>query len=113
MNAVTVERSACALLEPDRIGHIFPGSWINANFDVWIGAEEDNHAWAQLAARAGDVTTPRRNRSADSNAIWLSKSCSLPKAAIGAGGTAPSTIPPTAKSSTSFTAATWPTSTAF
>ena len=23
----------------------FPGSWINANFDVWIGAEEDNQAW--------------------------------------------------------------------
>jgi alpha-amylase/alpha-mannosidase (GH57 family) len=27
---------------------IFPGSWINANFDVWIGAEEDNQAWTQL-----------------------------------------------------------------
>jgi hypothetical protein len=25
-----------------------PGSWINANFDVWIGAEEDNRAWALL-----------------------------------------------------------------
>jgi alpha-amylase/alpha-mannosidase (GH57 family) len=27
---------------------IFPGSWINANFDVWIGAEEDNLAWEYL-----------------------------------------------------------------
>jgi alpha-amylase/alpha-mannosidase (GH57 family) len=47
MNAVTV-REGLRLLEPDRLGYIFPGSWINANFDVWIGAEEDNHAWAQL-----------------------------------------------------------------
>jgi hypothetical protein len=29
---------------------IFPGSWINANFDVWIGAEEDNVAWEYLLA---------------------------------------------------------------
>jgi Alpha-amylase/alpha-mannosidase len=28
--------------------NIFPGSWINANFDVWIGAEEDNAAWEHL-----------------------------------------------------------------
>ena len=26
-----------------------PGSWINANFDVWIGPEEDNRAWDLLA----------------------------------------------------------------
>jgi len=25
-----------------------PGSWINANFDIWIGAEEDNLAWEYL-----------------------------------------------------------------
>jgi hypothetical protein len=30
------------------VDHIFPGSWIDANFDVWIGAEEDNQAWTQL-----------------------------------------------------------------
>ena len=30
--------------------HVFPGSWINANFDVWIGAEEDNRAWDLLLA---------------------------------------------------------------
>jgi len=47
MRAVTVSEALKAL-EPERIGHIFPGSWINANFDVWIGAEEDNQAWTQL-----------------------------------------------------------------
>ncbi|MFH1666975.1 MAG: glycoside hydrolase family 57 protein [Elusimicrobiota bacterium] len=25
--------------------HLFPGSWINANFGVWIGHQEDNLAW--------------------------------------------------------------------
>src|SRR6202011_5256458 len=28
---------------------LVPGSWINANFNVWIGAPEDNHAWDLLA----------------------------------------------------------------
>jgi alpha-amylase/alpha-mannosidase (GH57 family) len=35
-------------IEATPLGHIFPGSWINANFDVWIGAEEDNCAWEYL-----------------------------------------------------------------
>jgi alpha-amylase/alpha-mannosidase (GH57 family) len=38
--------------EPDRpkLKSIVPGSWINANFDVWIGAPEDNLAWDHLSA---------------------------------------------------------------
>src|SRR5579864_7227622 len=38
--------------EPAReaIGSIVPGSWINSNFDVWIGAPEDNVACDQLTA---------------------------------------------------------------
>jgi alpha-amylase/alpha-mannosidase (GH57 family) len=47
MRAVTVSE-ALRLLPPEPVDHIFPGSWINANFDVWIGAEEDNQAWTQL-----------------------------------------------------------------
>jgi alpha-amylase/alpha-mannosidase (GH57 family) len=47
MKAVTVSE-ALALTEAQPIDHIFPGSWINANFDVWIGAEEDNRAWEYL-----------------------------------------------------------------
>ncbi|MGA2436677.1 MAG: glycoside hydrolase family 57 protein, partial [Bryobacteraceae bacterium] len=35
-------------VEPQPLSHIIPGSWINANFDVWIGAEEDNVAWDYL-----------------------------------------------------------------
>ena len=47
MSALTVSE-AIGRLVPHHIDHIFPGSWINANFDVWIGAEEDNRAWEYL-----------------------------------------------------------------
>ena len=47
MAAVTVSE-AFKLMPAEPLDHIFPGSWINANFDVWIGAEEDNQAWTQL-----------------------------------------------------------------
>jgi len=47
MKAVTVSE-ALAATEAQPLDHIFPGSWIGANFDVWIGAEEDNKAWEYL-----------------------------------------------------------------
>ncbi len=39
---------ALAVTEPGKLTHIVPGSWINANFDIWIGADEDNRAWDLL-----------------------------------------------------------------
>ena len=55
MEAVTVGE-ALGRVEAGQLNHIFPGSWINANFDVWIGAEEDNRSWDFLlkARRAYD-----------------------------------------------------------
>lgn len=47
MEAVTVSE-ALTKVPPARLDHIFPGSWINANFDVWLGAEEDNKSWEHL-----------------------------------------------------------------
>ncbi len=47
LEALTVSE-ALAKFEPQPLDHIFPGSWINANFDVWIGAEEDNESWERL-----------------------------------------------------------------
>ena len=49
MEALTVSE-ACARVAPVSIGHMWPGSWISANFDIWIGAEEDNRAWRLLLA---------------------------------------------------------------
>ncbi|PYV32210.1 MAG: glycoside hydrolase [Acidobacteria bacterium] len=48
LRALTASEAAKAV-EPGTLAHIVPGSWINANFDVWIGAEEDNLAWDLLA----------------------------------------------------------------
>lgn len=31
-----------------RIAKLWPGSWINANFDTWIGEDEENRAWEYL-----------------------------------------------------------------
>jgi alpha-amylase/alpha-mannosidase (GH57 family) len=45
--ALTV-KEALDRIDAEPVDHIFPGSWINANFDVWIGAEEDNQAWECL-----------------------------------------------------------------
>jgi len=58
MEAVTVSE-AFRRVPAQPIDHIFPGSWINANFDVWIGAEEDNIAWRYLleARRAYETAT--------------------------------------------------------
>ena len=47
MEALTISE-ALTRLESDHLGGIFPGSWINANFDIWIGSEEDNQAWEYL-----------------------------------------------------------------
>jgi len=63
MQAVTVAE-ALQLMQPEPLDRIFPGSWINANFDVWIGAEEDNQAWAQLL-RARETFDAAQNVPAD------------------------------------------------
>ncbi len=36
--------------EYPQLKSLVPGSWINANFNVWIGAPEDNRAWDYLTA---------------------------------------------------------------
>jgi len=64
--ALTISE-ALARFEPKRIAGVVPGSWINANFDVWIGAEEDNLAWGFLldARRAYDEARDRPEISND------------------------------------------------
>jgi alpha-amylase/alpha-mannosidase (GH57 family) len=50
LNALTVSEAIDQESSPQVIESIVPGSWINSNFDVWIGAPEDNVAWDQLTA---------------------------------------------------------------
>ncbi|MDH4229361.1 MAG: glycoside hydrolase family 57 protein [Nitrospirota bacterium] len=34
----------------DRLPRLFAGSWINRDFEIWIGRDEDNQAWEHLGA---------------------------------------------------------------
>ncbi len=65
IEAVTISEAIARHKDFNRMSSIVPGSWINANFNVWIGAPEDNRAWdylhharefyAQNAARATEA----------------------------------------------------------
>ena len=65
LEAVTVSEAIERHRNISPLPSIVPGSWINANFNVWIGAPEDNRAWdylhharefyAQNAARATEA----------------------------------------------------------
>jgi len=64
LEAVTVSEAIARHHKFEPLKSLVPGSWINANFNVWIGAPEDNRAWdylhharefyAQNAARASE-----------------------------------------------------------
>ena len=40
-----------------KIERLHPGSWINANYDTWIGAPEKNRAWEYLLTARNDLET--------------------------------------------------------
>jgi alpha-amylase/alpha-mannosidase (GH57 family) len=46
--ALTASEAIAAAKDVPTTGGIFPASWINANFDVWIGHSEDVAAWELL-----------------------------------------------------------------
>jgi len=45
---LTASEAIAAAGELPTIAHIVPGSWINANFDIWAGHAEDVRAWDLL-----------------------------------------------------------------
>ncbi len=65
IEAVTISEAIARHKDFGKMTSLVPGSWINANFNVWIGAPEDNRAWdylhharqfyAQNAARASEA----------------------------------------------------------
>ncbi len=50
MEAITVSEAIARQTSFPRLTSLIPGSWINANFNVWIGAPEDNRAWDYLSS---------------------------------------------------------------
>ncbi|MGA9390566.1 MAG: glycoside hydrolase family 57 protein [Candidatus Sulfotelmatobacter sp.] len=65
LEAVTVSEAIARHRNVSPLKSLIPGSWINSNFNVWIGAPEDNRAWdylyqarefyAQNAAKASEA----------------------------------------------------------
>ena len=45
---VTISEAIARHKNFGQLSSLVPGSWINANFNVWIGAPEDNRAWDYL-----------------------------------------------------------------
>ena len=45
----TVTMSEACASATDSLPTIFPGSWINGDFYIWIGHADDHRAWSQLA----------------------------------------------------------------
>ena len=48
VEAVTVSEAIERHRDVHKLSSLVAGSWINANFNVWIGAPEDNRAWDYL-----------------------------------------------------------------
>jgi alpha-amylase/alpha-mannosidase (GH57 family) len=48
VEAVTISEAIARHHHVHPLRSITPGSWINANFNVWIGAPEDNRSWDYL-----------------------------------------------------------------
>jgi alpha-amylase/alpha-mannosidase (GH57 family) len=48
IEALTVSEAIARQDKFPTLKSLVPGSWINANFNVWIGAPEDNRAWDYL-----------------------------------------------------------------
>jgi alpha-amylase/alpha-mannosidase (GH57 family) len=48
IEAVSISEAIARHRDFRRLPTLVPGSWINANFNVWIGAPEDNRAWDYL-----------------------------------------------------------------
>ena len=69
IETVTMTEAASAGGRVQILESIFPGSWINGDFYVWIGHRDDHRAWDQLSAaravfdgRAPEVDAESRDR---------------------------------------------------
>jgi len=55
LKAVTVSEFLQEYPAKDKIDKLFPGSWINGNYAIWIGHEEKNRAWDCLNQARQDL----------------------------------------------------------
>ena len=55
---LTVTMSEAAQPATETLPTIFPGSWINSDFYIWIGHADDHRAWTQLAEARRAIESP-------------------------------------------------------
>jgi len=48
---------------------IFPGSWIDGNFYIWIGHDDDRKGWSQLAEARTVLDAATATSAVDSKAL--------------------------------------------
>jgi alpha-amylase/alpha-mannosidase (GH57 family) len=48
LRLTTLEGALAEREDPPRIRRLYAGSWINADFGIWVGSDEDNRAWDYL-----------------------------------------------------------------
>ena len=61
----TVTMAEACERRDDRISSIFPGSWINGDFYIWIGHPDDHRAWGQLVEARRTLESPPPHVSPD------------------------------------------------
>ncbi len=61
INMVTVSEHLEKHPPKARLEKVFPGSWINHNFRIWIGHDEDNLAWDYLKTARDDLTAAQES----------------------------------------------------
>ena len=62
----TVTMSEACANASETLVSIFPGSWINSDFYIWIGHADDHRAWSQLADARRALDTPPPGLAEDS-----------------------------------------------
>jgi len=66
---VTVSEHLKAHPPTARLNNVFPGSWINHNFRIWIGHDEDNLAWDYLKQARDTLTVAEKEGNVDQDSI--------------------------------------------
>ncbi|HWP84335.1 MAG TPA: glycoside hydrolase family 57 protein [Terriglobia bacterium] len=69
IECVTVSQGLARYGEPFPLTRLAPGSWINGNFDIWIGSPEDNQAWDLLAEARDCFEAAQAQVSAEQRAL--------------------------------------------
>jgi len=73
LKTITVSEFIKEYDKGERLEYLYPGSWINANFGIWIGHEEDNLSWNYLTdTRESLEQFQKDNPHADLEKAWKS-----------------------------------------